>query len=377
MRFRLPIPASWQDFEALCHSLWKEIWADPNAQRVGRVGQNQDGLDLVGRPIYWGRYAGVQCKDRDGRLGSVLSQDELTAALKRAADFKPELSQFTLATTSPNDAPLQKFARELSAPDGTVGEVHVWSWDQIEAEVVCRPALMAQFYADFPVETEVSSVRIPVSAPRDRLHAYFRRPAVAQTVPSHVLARLLQISYELTDNAFAHGKATSVEVRFDGGQLVIEDNGKAFDPWSQLDLSGVGRDGHIGSLVLKRFQRDFCRHAGFTYERTEDCNKVGVALAGAPNIAHPEVLDLPVDIAAMFGRRGAQQYADSLAIHPDAKEVILTFVEDAFMSGINMLIRQVRDRLAADVRLAVSYPRNSMISELAEIHQHGVEFRPR
>ena len=26
--------------------------------------------DLVGRPIYWGRLAGVQCKYRDGRLGS-------------------------------------------------------------------------------------------------------------------------------------------------------------------------------------------------------------------------------------------------------------------------------------------------------------------
>lgn len=377
MRFRLPIPASWQDFEALSHLLWKEIWADPNAQRVGRAGQNQDGLDLVGRPIYWGRLSGVQCKDRDGRLGSDLREADLVKALERAADFSPKLSQFTLATTAPNDASLQKHARTLAAPDGTQGEVHVWSWDEIEAELVCRPNLMAMFYPTFPIETEPGSVRIPVSAPRDRLQAYFRRPAVAGLAAPVIQSRLLQISYELVDNAFSHGMASSVEVRFDGRQFVIEDNGNAFDPWSQLDASKAGPSGNIGSLVLHRFQSDFSRSARFDFERGETTNKVTVLFEEMPAMQFPEVLDLPVDLGAMFGRRGAEQYGDSLPLHPDVKEVILTFTEDAFMSGIHMLIGRVRERLPAGVKLAVSYPRNSMIGELAGLYREEVDFRPR
>lgn len=377
MRYRLPIPASWQDFEALSHLLWKEIWADPNAQRVGRAGQNQDGLDLVGRPTYWGRLSGVQCKDRDGRLGSDLSEADLRKALDRAGDFSPKLSQFTLATTAPNDASLQKVARTLAAPDGTQGEVHVWSWDEIEAELVCRPNLMATFYQNFPVETEPGSVRIPVSAPRDRLQAYFRRPAVARLAAPAIQSRLLQISYELADNAFSHGEASSVEVRFDGKLFVIEDNGEAFDPWSQLDASQAGPAGNIGSLVLHRFHSDFYRYARFGYERGVAANKVTVSFEGMPAIHSPEVLDIPIDLGAIFGRRGAQQYGDSLPLHPDAKEVILTFTEDAFMSGINMLIGRVRERLPEDVKLAVSYSRNSMIGELADIYREEVDFRPR
>lgn len=361
----------------MSHLLWKEIWADPNAQRVGRAGQNQDGLDLVGRPIYWGRLSGVQCKDRDGRLGSDLSEADLKKALDRAFDFTPRLSQFTLATTAPNDASLQEFARKLAAPDGTQGEVHVWSWDEIEAELVCRPNLMTMFYQNFPIETDPGIVRIPVSAPRDRLQAYFRRPAVARLAPPAVQSRLLQISYELADNAFSHGQASSVAVRFDGKLFVIEDNGEAFDPWSQLDGKIAGPAGNIGALVLHRFQSDFLRHARFSYERGSDTNKVTVAFEGMPAIQSSEVLDIPIDLGAMFGRRGAEQYGDSLALHPDAKEVILTFTEDAFMSGINVLIRRVRERLPEGVRLSVSYSRNSLIGELAAIYCEEVDFRPR
>ncbi len=39
MDYRLPIPRNWQDFESICHQLWKEIWNDPNAQKNGRQGQ--------------------------------------------------------------------------------------------------------------------------------------------------------------------------------------------------------------------------------------------------------------------------------------------------------------------------------------------------
>jgi hypothetical protein len=48
------------------------------------------------------------------------------------------------------------------------------------------------------------------------------------------------------------------------------------------------------------------------------------------------------------------------------------------MSAIHMLIRRVRERLGQDVKLFISYPRNSMIRVLYGIYREAnVEFRPR
>jgi hypothetical protein len=91
MEVRLPIPKNWQDFEMLCFQLWKDIWADPNAQRNGRQGQPQHGVDIWGMPAYRSKYAGVQCKDKDSRLGKELSPDELESECAKAQDFAPTI----------------------------------------------------------------------------------------------------------------------------------------------------------------------------------------------------------------------------------------------------------------------------------------------
>src|SRR5882724_13510920 len=113
MDFRLPIPTSWQTFESICDQLWKEIWCDPNAQN-GRPGHAQHGVDVFGRPIYSSEFAGVQCKDKDGRLGSELLVPELVAECKKTTKFSPRLDAFTLATTAPRDPSIQRKARELT-----------------------------------------------------------------------------------------------------------------------------------------------------------------------------------------------------------------------------------------------------------------------
>src|SRR5690348_14943201 len=112
--FRLPIPSNWQDFESLCHALWKDIWADPNAQKNGRLGQAQSGVDVFGVPHLTGSYAGVQCKDRDGRLGRQVGIAELRQEVLHAMSFTPRISCFSLATTAPRDAEIQEEARAIS-----------------------------------------------------------------------------------------------------------------------------------------------------------------------------------------------------------------------------------------------------------------------
>ena len=46
---QIPPPANWQDFKTLCCDLWRAIWKDPNTQKNGRQGQQQNGVNIYGR----------------------------------------------------------------------------------------------------------------------------------------------------------------------------------------------------------------------------------------------------------------------------------------------------------------------------------------
>ena len=263
MRYRLPIPASWQDFEALCHQLWKEIWADPNAQRNGRVGQAQHGVDIFGRPMYQTAYSGVQCKDKDGRLGSELKEAELTAECRNARSFTPRLETFTVATTACRDGCLQARARALKSELGLQFEVHVWSWDEIEAEILCRPLLLDVFYGPLRVESDEMAVKIAASAPRDQFIAFFSRPHITQQLSVRVRNDSIQLAYELCDNAFRHGKARNVRLSFDGSKLQIEDDGDSFNPTQELHCTVGGiLDEHHGAGGCQGLEESF--HADAT-----------------------------------------------------------------------------------------------------------------
>ena len=64
------VPTSWDEFEDIARDVYSRIWRDPHAQRHGRTGQPQHGVDIYGRPHgLAGRYVGVQCKRyEDGSL---------------------------------------------------------------------------------------------------------------------------------------------------------------------------------------------------------------------------------------------------------------------------------------------------------------------
>ena len=99
-------------FESLCLDLWKYIWQDSDAQKHGRRGQRQDGVDIFGHEN--GSVAGLQCKQKDGRLWAKVTPDELTAEVVAARRFKPKLVRFILATTATRDTVVQQRANELT-----------------------------------------------------------------------------------------------------------------------------------------------------------------------------------------------------------------------------------------------------------------------
>ena len=58
----LPVPESWEEFEAIVADVIERKWNDPYTTRNGRQGQAQDGVDIYGNPSHLDReLAGVQC----------------------------------------------------------------------------------------------------------------------------------------------------------------------------------------------------------------------------------------------------------------------------------------------------------------------------
>src|SRR5215468_416842 len=119
-------PKSWEQFEELCLVLFRAIWGDPTAQKNGRRGQPQHGVDIFGMPgRARGSFHGIQCKGKDAGYGSVLTVTELNSEVEKADLFVPPLKNFTLATTAPRDVHLQQHARELSEARAKHGRFRV------------------------------------------------------------------------------------------------------------------------------------------------------------------------------------------------------------------------------------------------------------
>jgi hypothetical protein len=122
-------------FVSLCLELWKDIWQDHGAQKNGRSGQPQAGVDIFGQ--HRGNWIGVQCKQKNGLLRNKVTVKELEDEVKAARKFKPPLAKFILATTAPRDAKVQQRARLLTAQHKLQGLFYVeaWSWDDIWSEL--------------------------------------------------------------------------------------------------------------------------------------------------------------------------------------------------------------------------------------------------
>lgn len=154
MQFRakqIAPPKEWGTFEDLCHALFKCVWQDPLAQKNGRRGQAQHGVDVFGSPnadrrSYWG----VQCKGKESNYSSKAEWSEVLAEVAKAERFSPKLDKWIFATTAPADATLQKSARELSIERRAKGlfSVDVLCWEEIQALMADSPEVISEFYPE-------------------------------------------------------------------------------------------------------------------------------------------------------------------------------------------------------------------------------------
>lgn len=148
---QIPPPKSWEKFEDLTRALFAAVWRTPLAQKNGRSGQQQHGVDVYGTPEATpGKNFGVQCKGKNEGYGAKATILEFNAELAKAEKFKPTLGHWTLATTAPNDARIQEHARLVSEQRVKEGKFPVVAigWDTIQALLSSHQAVVEEIYPE-------------------------------------------------------------------------------------------------------------------------------------------------------------------------------------------------------------------------------------
>jgi hypothetical protein len=146
----LPPPKNWQDFERLCHDLYRRMWETNDAEMNGRQGQPQAGVDVYGTDRVEKRFVGVQCKGKDQGYGGTLTERELRAEVEKAKTFDPPLDVFIVATTAPNDVAIQRVARAITRSHEQQGlfEIRVQGWDTLQQRITDNLELIAKHFRD-------------------------------------------------------------------------------------------------------------------------------------------------------------------------------------------------------------------------------------
>ncbi|NQZ10517.1 MAG: hypothetical protein HRT35_25470 [Algicola sp.] len=145
----LLLPTNENDFETLCCDIAREKFQDNDAQKYGRRGQKQWGVDIkaIDRSVPGGQCVVIQCKFKGVHNKHDLAQakKELKKDFEQAHASDLEFTKFIYASTLPADNKLDDYAAALGEPHGI--EVKVWSIDDIKKDIEYYPRLRRLYTA--------------------------------------------------------------------------------------------------------------------------------------------------------------------------------------------------------------------------------------
>lgn len=148
----LPVPESWEEFEAIVADIMKKEWSDPYVTRNGRQGQRQDGVDIYGNPKHLDKgRSGVQCKNTSSADIELVENE-----VKKAKEFSPPLDEYIFACTAPSDARLQEKVRSLAdeLEEDNSFSLRIMFWDDLSLALSNHRNLLRKHYPQFIQETE-------------------------------------------------------------------------------------------------------------------------------------------------------------------------------------------------------------------------------
>jgi Flp pilus assembly protein TadD len=142
----IPKPKDWQAFQRNCVLLFRAELKDPNTQEYGRSGQNQSGIDLLGRrngdPDH---YVGVQCR----LIAKPLKEEKILTDCRAALNLKAGLKEIIFATTAPDDTGASDAA--IVVEQALRGEGHnltvvIYGWAALQTLIAVHEIAYAAFF---------------------------------------------------------------------------------------------------------------------------------------------------------------------------------------------------------------------------------------
>lgn len=144
-------PDTDNEFEAMCHQLYRKLWNDTSCTRVGGPGQIQFGIDIIGHDGK--KNVGIQCKHYNSKSFclSIIKHD--IALADKANELNIEHILF--ATTAANKTNLVSDVRKLSDQRRSDGKftVSIDFWDEISGHLRIHPEVGRVFIKNFPGAT--------------------------------------------------------------------------------------------------------------------------------------------------------------------------------------------------------------------------------
>lgn len=143
-------PESEDAFEAMCHQLYGRIWQDVGCARVGRSGQAQFGVDIIG--TYRQMPIGLQCKHYNKKPFTLKT---VTDDIKKAEAADLAIGHLKFATTAPGSSEIVKAVFELSERRRSEGRftISVDFWGDICGHLQMHPEVGRAFISNFPGST--------------------------------------------------------------------------------------------------------------------------------------------------------------------------------------------------------------------------------
>jgi cellulose synthase operon protein C len=141
----IPKPRDWQAFQRNCALLFRAELNDPNAQEYGRLGQNQRGIDVLGKrngnPDH---YVGVQCR----LIPKPLSEEVILRDCRAALGLQAGLKEIIFATTAPDDNNATDAAIRVERAlrgEGHELSVVVYGWGTLQTLIAVHEVAYAAF----------------------------------------------------------------------------------------------------------------------------------------------------------------------------------------------------------------------------------------
>ena len=141
-QYKIPPLKTWDQFQKMVCELFREIWQDPHAQEFGRQGQKQDGIDIIGRRSSNHEYEAVQAT-----IESPLTKKKIENDYESSKKLGLKIDCFIIASTSPRDVELQKYAVKLSST-GPYRCV-IWFWEDIIEKLSDCDKVRKKYYPEY------------------------------------------------------------------------------------------------------------------------------------------------------------------------------------------------------------------------------------